>query len=167
MNLAATARKYITALISLGLLSGATGCTFLSKCDDYNGLPGQHGKPVEFYSATSVGMNLVFLLPIVGDPTPTATLSDLTKKVKEDGGSNVRVISSGSNYLWYVLFPFTIIFTPVITSVSADAEFLNPAPKSGTGDKKTAEAGGSTRAQPASYQQNSGERTKEKTTRSR
>lgn len=146
-------RTMIQVSLVVLLLPLATGCTFLSKCTDYNGLPGQHGKPVEFYSAVAVGMNLVFILPIVGDPTPAATLSALTAKVKDDGGSNVRVVSSGTTYLWYVYFPFSLIFTPVITSVSADAEFSGP---SGV-EKKTAVEAPQPRMQPASYQRRSGE----------
>lgn len=109
-----------------GFLFTAAGCTFVSKAADYSGLPGQHGKPVEYYSATNVGVNLVFVLPILGEPTVPATLGALTAKVKEDGGTNVRVVQSGSTYLWYILLPFSIFIHPVVTSVTADAEFSGP-----------------------------------------
>lgn len=136
-------RKSIMLLASLALLVWTAGCTFVSKATVYNGLPGQHGKPVEFYGATSVGVSLLFFLPVLGEPTVPATLGELTAKVKDDGGTNVRVISTGTSYLWYVFFPITIFIHPVITSVTADAEFMGPSAV----EKKTAAA--SERREPA------------------
>ena len=47
--------------------------------------------------------------------------------VKEDGGTNVRVVQSSGSIFWYLLMPITFIVHPAVTSVSADAEFEGPA----------------------------------------
>jgi hypothetical protein len=135
------------ALVStiLGVFSSSIGCTFLSKSTEYNGLPSPQGKAVQFYAATNVGMELVFFLPILGDPTVTSTLGALTAKVKEDAGVNVRVVSTGTTYFWYLLFPFTLIFVPTATSVTAEAEFDGPP----SIEKKATPVPSSAKGQPA------------------
>src|SRR5262245_58263716 len=115
----------LVALVAAGP-AALCGCTFISKSAEYNGLPGQQGRPVAYYTATTVGVNLLFIIPLIGDTSTTATLRDLTKKIKEDGGSNVRVVQSSGTVFWYLLIPITIIIHPTIGSVSADAEFVGP-----------------------------------------
>lgn len=119
-------RTAIVPLAALSLLASSTGCTFVSRAGEYNGLPGEHGRPVEFYSATNVGMTLLFFLPVAGHPTVPDTLSALTAKVKEEGGTNVRIVSTGTMYLWYLYFPISLIIHPAVATVTADAEFLGP-----------------------------------------
>ena len=118
--------KRIACMALAGLLPWLTGCTFISKAGEYNGLPGQQGRPVAYYSATSVGVNLLFVIPLIGDTSTAATLRDLTKKIKEDGGSNVRVVQSSGTIFWYIFMPLTFIIHPAVGSVSADAEFAGP-----------------------------------------
>ncbi len=65
-------------------------------------------------------------LRTVGDTSTTATLRELTKKIKDDGGSNVRVVQSSGSIFWYLFIPLTIIIHPAVGSVSADAEFAGP-----------------------------------------
>jgi hypothetical protein len=111
-------------------LASATGCTFISKATEFNGLPGPNGRPVEYVSATTVGVNLLFIVPLVGDASVPNTIHELTAKAKDDGATKVRIVQSGTSYLWYVLLPFSIFIHPVVTSVSADAEFVGPSAES-------------------------------------
>ena len=78
--------RRIIAIALAVLLPLVDGCTFVSKSDEYNGLPGQRGRPVAYYSATNLGINLLFFIPIIGDTSTTAVLREVTKKVQEDGG---------------------------------------------------------------------------------
>jgi len=138
-------KKTMGIVLAAVLVLGDTSCTFISKSTEFNAVPGQHGKPVEIYEASTVAVYLLFFLPIVGDATMTATVNALTAKVKEDGGTNVRVYQSGTSYLWYVLFPFSIIIHPVITSVSSDVEFEGPAKVENAKPEKASAKGKSTR----------------------
>jgi len=131
--------RRIIAIALAVLLPLVDGCTFVSKSDEYNGLPGQRGRPVSYYSATNLGVNLLFFIPIIGDTSTTAVLREVTKKVKEDGGKNFRVVQSSGAVMWYLFPPVTFIIHPAIGYVAGDSEFDGPvAPQ-----KKAAAAEGS------------------------
>jgi hypothetical protein len=98
------------------------GCTFVSKATDFNGVPGSSGQPIEYYSATRVGLHFLFVFPLIGDISVEKTIVDLTAKVKEDGGKNVRIVQSSGSVLWYVFLPLSIFVHPVTASVSAEVE---------------------------------------------
>lgn len=118
-----------------------TSCTFLGKSDQYNGLTGQQGKPVVYYSSTRVGLSLLFVIPIVGEPTVTRAIDDMTERIKDDGGKNVRMVQSDSTAYWYLLPPLTFIIQPAVASCTADAEFDGPAaPAKKAAPKPKAEA---------------------------
>lgn len=118
--------SFVVSLLALCLAAGP-GCTFISKSTEFNGVPSFDGRPVEYVSATTVGVNLLFILPLVGDASVTNTIQDLTERVKEDGAEGVRIVQSGTSYFWYVFLPFSIIIHPVTTSVTAEAAYPGPA----------------------------------------
>jgi hypothetical protein len=138
-----------TVLILAALLPFLGGCTFVSKSDEYNGLPGQRGKPVAYYGGTNLGINLLFFIPIIGDTSTTAVLREVTKKVKEDGGKNFRVVQSSAAVFWFLFPPITFIIHPAIGYVAGDAEFdgpVGPVKKDGEGADPKAPAGKETAA---------------------
>ena len=118
-------RAAIVFLAALPLVG--TSCTFISKSDEFSGLTGQQGKPVSFYSATRIGVNLLFFIPLIGDVTVTRAIKDMTEKVKDEGGTNVRLIQTGGTVFWFLLPPVTFIIHPALTYCSGDAEFEGPA----------------------------------------
>jgi hypothetical protein len=134
-------RTVATLACAALLVPALAGCTFIGTASEYNGLPGQQGRPVEYYTATKVGVNLLFVIPLIGDTSTGATLRDLTKRIKDDGGTNVRVVQSSGSIYWYLLMPVTFIVHPSVTSVSADAEFYGPRPSEKKDGKKEPQPG--------------------------
>ena len=45
----------------------ATGCTFHSTATHWNGRLGEDGKPIFVKTSTNVGMNLIIVLPVLGN----------------------------------------------------------------------------------------------------
>lgn len=119
----------------------APGCTFVSKATDFNGVPGQEGRPVEFISATKVGLHFLYILPLLGDISTASTIDALTEQAKEDGLTNLRIVQTSTSVMWYVLIPVSFFIHPVITTVSADAE-LKPLPEGATVGEEADEAAG-------------------------
>ena len=109
-------------LLSLCLALTLGACTFHSTATHWNGRLGPNGEPVYVKSSTNVGFNLGIVLPLLGSTEIDAMVSDLTGEIAAEQGDTVRIIESSSENYWYGFPPFTWIFTPVITTVTADYE---------------------------------------------
>ena len=112
----------IKQLISLALIGSLAGCTFHSTARHFNGLVGTNGKAVYVKSTTNVGLNFAIALKLFGATTTDAMIERMTSGIAEEGGNRVRIIESSTENYWYGFPPFTWIFTPVITTVTADYE---------------------------------------------
>ncbi|MEM7232683.1 MAG: hypothetical protein AAF517_10935 [Planctomycetota bacterium] len=119
-------KSLVLTVLSVSALLFANGCTFVSKATEFNGIPGAHGKDVEYYSATKVGMHFLFVFPLVGDVSVPSAIDEMTQQVKKDNGQSVRMVQTSSSTLWYVFMPLTFFVQPVVTSVSAEVE-VDPA----------------------------------------
>ena len=103
------------------LLLVASGCTFTSKADDFNGLPGVEGKPVTHINQSKLSLTFFMgMAQLIGDASLESTVADLTAEAKADGASAVRIVQSEETLHWWWLGPFTILFTPMYTNVAAD-----------------------------------------------
>ena len=109
-----------TAVLVLGLLS--TGCTFSSTAKNWNGLKGTDDKPTYYMTTTKVGMNLLIVVPFLGDMGIAGLTRDLTAEIKETGGNDVRIVQGSSESYFYGWPPFTWVITPVVSTVSAQYE---------------------------------------------
>jgi len=98
----------------------SSGCVFSSKAKDWNELSGLDHLPATYMTTTKVGLNLLVIIPFMGDMGISGLVRDMTTEIKEEGGNEVRIVQGGSENYWYGWPPFTWIVTPVISSVAAE-----------------------------------------------
>jgi hypothetical protein len=115
-------RHRVVRTLTLAACSLATGCTFYSTATHWNGRLGDDGKPIFVKTSTNVGMNLLIILPVLGNTSIDEMLDVTTREVAKYDSNHVRVIETASENYWHGFPPFTWIFTPVITNVSIEYE---------------------------------------------
>jgi len=102
------------------ILALFAGCSTTTVSKDYNGLSTPGGKAV-YVSTDNIAIHLLLTKPLSGDATLEKTVADFTAAAKQQGATKVQIVQSNVNTLWWVFFPFSIVFTPVITNVAGDA----------------------------------------------
>ncbi len=114
--------KLFTSIALLALLLAASGCTFTSTADDFNGLPGADGKAVQTHvNQSKLSLTLFFnMAPLAGDATLQSNVADVTAGAVADGATGIRIVQSDESLLWWVAPPFSFIFTPMMSNVGAD-----------------------------------------------
>ena len=73
-------------------------------------------------TTTNIGVNLLVILPLLGNTSIDTMLDETTGAIASEGGDRVRVIQSGSENYWYGWSPFTWIITPIVTDVALEYE---------------------------------------------
>ena len=109
----------LIAALVLGLTSS---CVTHSHAMEFNGVPGPRGYPVEFQKTTSYSLNLLFIIPLLGDSSREATVDEFTKEANERGAKRVYMESSSSSTYWYIFPPISFFIHPVATSVEGGVE---------------------------------------------
>lgn len=107
---------------SVVLLLLSTSCSFHSTATHWNGLRDADGKPVFVKTTTNIGLNLLVILPLLGNTSIDSMLDETTAEIAKEGGDRVRVIQSGAENYWYGWSPFTWILSPVVTDVALEYE---------------------------------------------
>jgi hypothetical protein len=97
-------------------------CAFHSTATHWNGRLDPDGRPVFVKTTTNVGMNLLVLLPLLGNTNIDTMLDATTAAIAEKQGNRVRVIQTSSENYWHGFPPFTWVVTPVITAVAVEYE---------------------------------------------
>ncbi len=111
-------KKMLSAFLALAVLSG---CSTTTVAKDFNDLSTPSGKAVHISTSN---MALHFLLgkkPIKGDATLEKTVADFTAAAKKEGASKVSICQSSRTNWWFILFPFSLLVTPVTSNVAGDA----------------------------------------------
>ena len=106
--------------ISLLLFASASACSFYNTATHWNGLRDADGKPVFVKTTTNIGVNLLIILPVLGNTTIDTMLDTTTLEIARNGGNRVRVIQSTAENYWYGWSPFTWIVTPVVTEIAVE-----------------------------------------------
>jgi len=105
----------------LSILIVFTGCSSTKVANNFNNLGTPDGKATHI-STSNVALHLMMgKKPIAGDATLDATVADFTAAAKANGASKVRIVQSSSRAWWFLLFPFTLLVTPVTSNVAGDA----------------------------------------------
>ena len=107
---------FLAALACLLLCS----CTFQSTARRWNERVDERDETIYYTTTTKVGLQLLVLLPFLGDMGIDGLVNDLTSHVRTEGGDHLRVVQGSSENYWYGWPPFTWILTPVISTVSAE-----------------------------------------------
>ncbi|MCK5944243.1 MAG: hypothetical protein KAI24_19810 [Planctomycetes bacterium] len=109
-----------TAALALLLLT--TACSFHSTATHWNGVLDADGRPVFLKTTTNVGVNLLVVLPLMGNTTIDAMVDETTREIASTGGTRVRTIQSTSTNHSMLYWPFSLVITPVITDVAMEYE---------------------------------------------
>lgn len=104
----------------IGFVFLLSGCAFQSTAKNWHGLMGDDGKPTYYKKTRKVALNLFIAIPFAGNIDVDGMVEELTGKIAEEKGNNVRIVQGTSENYWYGFPPFTWIFTPVITTVTAE-----------------------------------------------
>jgi len=111
-------KKTLALLLVLAMFSG---CSTTTVAKDFNGMDTPAGKAVHV-STSNIALHLLMgQKALAGDASLEKTVADFTAEAKKEGASKVRIVQSSSNKLWYLFFPITLVFTPVLSNVAGDA----------------------------------------------
>lgn len=106
----------------LTLLVFTVGCSSTKYAKEWNGVGSPDGEVLGHLSTSNVAIHLlVGKKPLAGDASLSKTVSDFTAAAKAEGASKVRIVQSGGRAWWFLLFPFTLVFTPVTSNVAGEA----------------------------------------------
>jgi len=108
------------ALALVLVLAMFPGCSTTTVAKNFNGMDTPAGKAVHV-SQSNMALHLLMNKPLAGDASLETTVADFTAAAKKEGASKVRIVQSNSNKLWYLLFPITLVLTPVMSNVAGDA----------------------------------------------
>jgi hypothetical protein len=97
-----------------------SSCSFSSKATDWSQRVGLDKKPTTYINTTKIGLNLLVFVPFMGDMGISGMVRDMTAKVEEEKGDEVRITQGDSENYWYGWPPITWIVTPVISTVAAE-----------------------------------------------
>jgi len=111
-------KKGIALLLILALFSG---CSSTTVAKDFNGLGTPAGNAVHISTSNIALHAMLGQNPIAGDASLQKTVSDFTAAAKAEGASKVRIVQSDVTKWWFILFPFSLLITPVTSNVAGDA----------------------------------------------
>lgn len=98
-----------------------TGCSSTKMATDFNGLSTPNGG-AKHLSTSNIAIHLMLgKNPVWGNASLEKTVADFTAAAKAEGASKVRIVQSSSQAWWFLLFPFTLLVTPVTSNVAGDA----------------------------------------------
>ena len=119
MNLSSKTLKLFALMLSFAML---TGCSSTTVATDWNGLNSPDGQTLGHVSTSNVALHL-FLgkKPIAGDASLEKTVADFTAAAKDLKASKARIVQSSQTKWWFVLFPFSLLVTPVTSNVAGEA----------------------------------------------
>ncbi len=118
MNSSSTTLKLFAVAISLTML---TGCSSTTVAKDWNGVGSPDGQVLGHLSTSNVAIHILGKKAVKGDASLEKTVSDFTEAAKGLNASKVRIVQSSQTKWWFVLFPFTVLVTPVTSNVAGEA----------------------------------------------
>lgn len=98
-----------------------SGCSMSSQAQNFNGLTSPDGKPIAHISTSNIALHLLGSKPLIGDASLERTVSDFTAKAQNMGASKVRIVQSSKFSWWFILFPISLVLTPVTSNVAGEA----------------------------------------------
>ncbi|MCR9141329.1 MAG: hypothetical protein NXI24_03695 [bacterium] len=116
--------KLFGILLVATLIAGSTACKTTpgdaihtsSTAAQFNGTTTPDGAPRVYQHTTNYALHLgLGIFPIVGNATVESSVHSFTADGRKAGGSKVQITNMDYDSLWYILPPFSLIFTPVIT----------------------------------------------------
>lgn len=111
--------KVLSLFVAVATLAG---CSSTTVAKDWNGVGSPDGQVLGHLSTSNVALHLlVGKKPLSGNASLEQTVSDFTAAAKQQGATKVRIVQSSRRNWWFLLFPFTLVLTPVTSNVAGEA----------------------------------------------
>lgn len=107
-------------LLATAVAFALSGCTLHSSAKVWNGVVGPDGVPVYVHTTTNVGMNLGIFLEALGNTELESCIDTMTAAIRDEDGDHVRLVETSGLNLWFVFPPMSFLFTPVVTTTTAE-----------------------------------------------
>lgn len=114
-------RKCFLGIFFLGLAILLNSCSSKYKMTDYEGLTTPYGKPLGHIHVSRLAFHLLGKFSVVGNASINKTTTDFLNEAKALGAKKVLIEHTERTSYWFGFPPFTLLITPVITSVSGTA----------------------------------------------
>ncbi len=114
-------RGWISLLLIVTL--GLSGCSSTSVAREWNQVQTPDGTPLAHMRHWRGGVHLFFgKVPFLGNASLEKNVDEFTKKARLEGATTVRIVHSDTFSWWFIFFPFTLLITPVTSTVSGDLQ---------------------------------------------
>ncbi len=119
MKMSVSFKQWSSLFLAILMFSG---CSTTTVARDFNGLPTSEGKPIGHLSTSNMAVHLMFgKKPVWGNASLEQTVADFTAAAKAENASKVHIVQSSQQKWWFILFPFTLLVTPVTSNVAGEA----------------------------------------------
>lgn len=112
-------RKLAWVIVSFLILN--CGCATHSKVENFYGMETPHGKPLSHIHASRFAIHLFGGWRILGNASVARVTDDFMLLAKQTGATRFQIDHADRTNFWFGFIPFTLIITPVVTTVSGDA----------------------------------------------
>ena len=113
--------KRILAALALSLLPSSCA-TLHGHVTEYHGVMGIRGVPVQYQTTTRYALHLLFIIPLSGDASTSATIESFHEEAAARGAERSRIVQTSSSTYWYIFPPFSFFVHPVSTTVEGEIE---------------------------------------------
>ena len=113
--------KLVAPLVFLVILA-TQSCATHSQVENFHGVTGIRGEPIEYQTTTSYALHGLFVFPLLGDGGKTSTVESFMEEAGDRGATRARITQTSSFTYWFILPPISFFIHPVVTSVEGDIE---------------------------------------------
>lgn len=114
--------KTVTALVALLGAALTSSCTTHSFVQDYHGVNGIRGVPIEYQTTSTWALYGVFVFPLIGNAQKNVVVENFLREAAARGASRHRVSQTSSTTYWFIFPPLSFFLHPVNTVVEGDIE---------------------------------------------
>lgn len=122
MQRSALSRRLRTAAAAFFAASALGACISHSHVEDFSGVAGLRGEPIEYQTTSSWALHGLFVFPLLGNAKKGHVLEAFAAEAAERGGTRFRVNQTSSLTYWFILPPLSFFIHPVSTTVEGDVE---------------------------------------------
>ena len=98
------------------------GCSFHTHANQFNGVSGTHGEPVEYQQTNTWALHALWIYPLAGDATLENAVNEFSTEAKKRGATRINIEESSSFTYWFILPPFSFFVHPVNATISGNVE---------------------------------------------
>jgi len=117
-----SSRTPLAALLLAATAPQVAGCVTHDTVTELSGVNGIRGVPSEYQVTRSYAIHGLFAFPLLGNATRERTLREFAQEASANGATRMRITGTTTKDYWFLAFPLSLLFTPVVTIVEGDVE---------------------------------------------